>query len=222
MVQAGGGDSAPWVGPIPATALPPIRAVGADERSVTLLRTLSRKGPPNERASRRLPSKTAVTSRPGQVASGAARVKHPYSPGDARQRLEALQQLRHECIITYDTWMKDAKVEFVFDGTVIENAIESGFIRSTIQVHRVWKGAVTRQFMVYGVGEIDGIPALDEHGRRYVVAASRLAVGRPPRLGIELLADDAVLLRPCSAFQFRGSVPSFDVSRYLGPGRPPK
>jgi hypothetical protein len=126
-----------------------------------------------------------------------------------------------ECVATYGTWMEDAKVEFVFDGTVIEHAHESGFIRSTMQVHRVWKGAVTSKFIVYGVGQIDGIPAL-EHGRRYVVAASRLAVDRPPMLGIEFLADDAVLLRPCSDFQFRGSVPPFDVSRYLGPGRRPK
>jgi len=50
-----------------------------------------------------------------------------------------------ECVDTLAGWLSDKNIEFVFDGTVVaEEGAWPGLVRSTVDVHRVWKGEVPR------------------------------------------------------------------------------
>jgi hypothetical protein len=117
-----------------------------------------------------------------------------------------------ECLrLTGDYLRKAEHVEFIFDGTATEETpVSKNLIRSTVQVHRVWKGSVTQRFVVYGRGQFDTGSVALVRGKRYIVAASQDAPDDLPQGGAFTL--------PCSATAYQHAR---GLLRELGRGRAP-
>ena len=112
---------------------------------------------------------------------------------------------------TGDQLLNDKRVQFVFDGTAVEETRLSAYLsRSTVQVHRVWKGPVTQRFVVYGRGYTSEGSQVLERGTRYVVVAVQDA---PPDL-----RDGGVFTVACGVVPHRYAR---ELLRELGRGKAP-
>lgn len=112
---------------------------------------------------------------------------------------------------TGDSLRQEESVEFVFDGTAIEHTrLTNRLIRSTVHVHRVWKGPVTQRFVVYGRGEVPEASLALIRGTRYIVAASQDAPDDLPQGGVFTL--------PCAAIAYEYAR---ELVLELGRGRVP-
>ncbi len=103
----------------------------------------------------------------------------------------AIQNGRAECLTAGEWWLRSPGVEAVFSGTVVEiDRIPPFVYRYVLDVDRVWKGDVTKRFVLY-VSEVIGEQSRLELRERYVVGARRLQ-STSERAGVGLTDTDAL------------------------------
>ena len=135
--------------------------------------------------------------------------------------LVASKSLSAECFTpNAEALTSELAYERVFSGTVtaIDFTSETG-MRVTFEVDRVWKGAVSKTFVLYIWGLEVEVPRF-ELGKRYLATA--VAINAAQRNGVSLpeTARSAFTSPPCGAMDYDYARTSGTIAG-LGAGRPP-